>query len=95
MTRRLPSSSRRYADANIQRQQFSPIVSRTQPLVHMDEMQQLDFVRGSWQPIRSSRSAGKVSQAEQDSFRGEKAPTLREALVSPGPQLAINVEIKD
>jgi len=62
-----------------------------------DEVQQLDF--GSWfvatDPFKQI-AAGKVSQAAQDSFRGEKAPTLREALVFTRDHTwRINVEIKD
>jgi len=62
-----------------------------------DEVQQLDF--GSWfvatDPFKQI-AAGKVTQAEQTSYRGEKAPTLREALVfTKDHNWRINVEIKD
>lgn len=61
------------------------------------EIQTLDF--GSWfvqtDPFKQI-AAGNVSQAEQDSFRGVKAPSLREALVfTRDNNWRINVEIKD
>jgi glycerophosphoryl diester phosphodiesterase len=62
-----------------------------------DEVQQLDF--GSWfvatDPFKQI-AAGKVTQAEQAGYRGEKAPTLREALAfTKDHNWRINVEIKD
>ena len=62
-----------------------------------DEVQRLDF--GLWfvatDPFKQI-AAGKVPQAEQDSYRGEKAPTLREALAfTKDHNWRINVEIKD
>lgn len=61
------------------------------------EVQQLDF--GSWfvasDPFKQI-AAGNVSQAELESYRGEKAPTLREALVfTRENNWRVNVEIKD
>lgn len=62
-----------------------------------DDVQKLDF--GSWfvatDPFKQI-AAGKVTQAEQTSYRGEKAPTLREALAfTKDHAWRINVEIKD
>ena len=62
-----------------------------------DEVQQLDF--GSWfvatDPFKQI-AAGKVTQAEQDRYHGEKAPTFREALAfTKDHAWRINVEIKD
>lgn len=61
------------------------------------EIQQLDF--GSWfvatDPFKQI-AAGKVSQAEQASYKGEKAPSLREALrFTRDNQWRVNVELKD
>jgi glycerophosphoryl diester phosphodiesterase len=61
------------------------------------EIQQLDF--GSWfvttDPFKQI-AAGNVSQAEQASYRGEKAPSLREALAfTRDNHWRVNVEIKD
>lgn len=61
------------------------------------EIQQLDF--GSWfvetDPFKQI-AAGNVSQAEQASYRGEKAPSLREALdFTRAHDWRVNVEIKD
>ncbi len=61
------------------------------------EIQKLDF--GSWfvatDPFKQI-AAGNVSVAEQESYRGEKAPTLREALTfTKEHNWRINVEIKD
>ena len=50
-------------------------------LFTLEEVKRLDF--GSWfvstDPFKQI-AAGNVSAAEQESYRGEKAPTLREAL---------------
>jgi glycerophosphoryl diester phosphodiesterase len=61
------------------------------------EIQQLDF--GSWfvatDPFKQI-AAGQVSQAEQESYRGAKAPTLRQALAfTKDNNWRVNVEIKD
>ena len=69
----------------------------TNHLFSWDDVQKLDF--GSWfvatDPFKQI-AAGKVTQAEQTSYRGEKAPTLREALAfTKDHNWRINVEIKD
>ena len=69
----------------------------TNHLFTWDDVQKLDF--GSWfvatDPFKQI-AAGKVTQAEQTSYRGEKAPTLREALsFTKDHAWRINVEIKD
>jgi glycerophosphoryl diester phosphodiesterase len=61
------------------------------------EIQQLDF--GSWfvatDPFKQI-AAGRVSQAEQASYKGEKAPTLRAALLfTRDNHWRVNVELKD
>lgn len=61
------------------------------------EVQQLDF--GSWfvtsDPFKQI-AAGQVSPAELASYRGEKAPSLREALVfTREHNWRVNVELKD
>jgi glycerophosphoryl diester phosphodiesterase len=61
------------------------------------EIQTLDF--GSWfvesDPFRQI-AAGKVTQSELAGFRGEKAPSLREALAfTRDHDWRVNVEIKD
>ncbi|MGC8781060.1 MAG: glycerophosphodiester phosphodiesterase [Anaerolineae bacterium] len=61
------------------------------------EVQQLDF--GSWfvetDPFKQI-AAGKVTQAELASYRGEKAPSLREALIfTRDHDWRVNVELKD
>jgi len=61
------------------------------------EVQQLDF--GSWfvatDPFKQI-AAGKVTQAEQASYRGQKAPTLRDALIfTRDHDWRVNVELKD
>jgi glycerophosphoryl diester phosphodiesterase len=66
-------------------------------LFTLEEVRRLDF--GSWflekDPFKQI-AAGNVSVAEQESFRGEKAPTLREALVfTRDHDWRVNVEIKD
>jgi glycerophosphoryl diester phosphodiesterase len=69
----------------------------TNHLFSWNDVQKLDF--GSWfvatDPFKQI-AAGKVTQAEQTSYRGEKAPTLREALAfTKEHNWRINVEIKD
>ncbi len=69
----------------------------TNYLFTLDEVRRLDF--GSWfvatDPFKQI-AAGQVSQAEQESYRGEKAPTLREALAfTKDHNWRVNVEIKD
>lgn len=66
-------------------------------LFTLEEVRRLDF--GTWflekDPFKQI-AAGNVSVAEQESFRGEKAPTLREALVfTRDHDWRVNVEIKD
>jgi len=62
----------------------------------LDEIRQLDC--GSWfnskDPFKQIK-AGVVSQADQDSYVGEKAPTLREALeYTKSNNWTVNIEIK-
>ena len=66
-------------------------------LFTLEEVRRLDF--GTWflegDPFKQI-AAGNVSAAEQESFRAEKAPTLREALVfTRDHDWRVNVEIKD
>lgn len=66
-------------------------------LFTLEEIKRLDF--GSWfvakDPFKQI-AAGNVSETEQESFRGEKAPTLREALAFTRDRAwRVNVEIKD
>jgi len=61
------------------------------------EIQSLDF--GSWfvaeDPFKQI-AAGRVTEAELESYRGEKAPTLREALIFTSDNgWRVNVELKD
>ena len=63
----------------------------------MAELRRLDF--GSWfvktDPFKQI-AAGAVSQAEQDKYKGEPIPTLREALVfTRDNHWRVNIEIKD
>lgn len=66
-------------------------------LFTLEEVKRLDF--GSWfleQDPFKQISAGNVSAEEQESFRGEQAPTLRQALVfTRDHDWRVNVEIKD
>lgn len=63
----------------------------------LSELQKLDF--GSWFNIEDpfkQIAAGKVSQADQYSYVGERIPTLREALTfTQANNWKVNVEIKD
>ena len=66
-------------------------------LFTLEEVKRLDF--GSWfvakDPFKQI-AAGNVSAAEQESYRGEQAPTLREALAFTRDHgWRVNVEIKD
>lgn len=69
----------------------------TNQLFTWDDVQRLDF--GSWfvttDPFKQI-AAGNVSPAEQDGYRGEKAPSLRQALTfTKERDWRVNVEIKD
>jgi len=61
------------------------------------EIRRLDF--GSWfvaQDPFGQIASGRVSQAEQESYRGEPAPTLQEALIfTRDNDWRVDVEIKD
>lgn len=63
----------------------------------LDEIRQLDF--GSWFNLTDpfgQIAAGNISQSELDSYIGEPAPTLREALLfTKENQWKVNVEIKN
>lgn len=66
-------------------------------LFTLAEIKSLDF--GAWfvekDPFKQV-AAGAVSEAEQQSYRGEKAPTLREALTfTRDNDWRVNVELKD